>query len=234
MKVNSKQLLREIFLCKDQKKAKLLQRYFKTGKGEYGEGDIFYGIPVPKSKYLAKKFIDIPLEKIEILLKNKVHDIRSIALQIMVLKYQNFICEREPIYKMYLRNTKHINNWDLIDCSSYKIVGEQLINRDRKILYKLARSENLWEKRISIISTLRFIQNKEYEDTLKISEILLNDTNDLIHKAVGWMLREVGKRISRDKEELFLKKHYKVMPRTMLRYSLEHFPKDLKEFYMGR
>lgn len=234
MKTNSKILIREIKALRDTDKAAILQRFFKTGKGEYGEGDIFYGVSVPDSKRIAKEFIEIPVSELEMLLTNKIHDIRFICLQIMVLKYQKSPEERDVLYRIYLKHAKYINNWDLVDSSSYKIVGEHLLNRDRAVLYKLAHSENLWEKRISIISTFRFIQNGEYEDTLKISEILLNDKHDLIHKATGWMLREVGKRVGREKEEIFLKKHYKVMPRTMLRYSLEHFPKDLKDFYMGR
>jgi 3-methyladenine DNA glycosylase AlkD len=234
MKINSKNLIHEVSSFKNADKAAIFQRFFKTGKGEYGEGDIFYGISVPQSKMLAKRFVSIPSNELEALLTSNIHEIRFICLQIMVLKYQKFQNERDSIYKIYLRNARCINNWDLVDCSAYKIVGEHLLNGNRDILYELAHSKNLWEKRISIISTFRFIQNKEHRDTLKISEILLHDEHDLIHKAVGWMLREVGKRIGQEKEEIFLKKYYKAMPRTMLRYSLEHFPREMKDFYMGR
>lgn len=234
MKINSKNLIQEASSLKNTEKAVIFQRFFKTGKGEYGEGDIFYGLSVPQSKTIANRFISIPLNEIEALLASNIHEIRFICLQIMILKYQKSPIERDALYKIYLKNAVRINNWDLVDCSAYKIAGEHLLNGDRGILYKLARSKNLWEKRISIISTFRFIQNKEHRDTLKISEMLLHDEHDLIHKAVGWMLREVGKKCGRDKEEIFLKKYYKVMPRTMLRYSLELFPKELKDFYMGR
>jgi 3-methyladenine DNA glycosylase AlkD len=154
-------------------------------------------------------------------------------LLILVKQYPN---NKDEIYKFYLKNTKHINNWDLVDLSAPNIVGDYLLDKpaQRKILYKLARSTSLWEKRIAILATFAFIRNGEYKDTLTISEILVDDKHDLIHKAVGWMLREVGKRIGEDKEELFLKKHYKTMPRTMLRYAIERFPDNKRKFYMKK
>ncbi|MGE3063244.1 MAG: DNA alkylation repair protein [bacterium] len=234
MKRGENSVIKELKLLKNEEKAIILKRFFKTGKGEYGEGGVFWGIQVPLLKRIAATHINDGLDAVEKLLGSEVHEVRFTALQILVNKYEKTPSERDDVYKIYLRNTKRINNWDLVDCSCYKIAGEHLLKRKRNILYSLAKSENLWERRISIVSTFRFIQNREHEDTLKISELLLEDKHDLMHKAVGWMLREVGKRVGQDKEELFLKKHYKKMPRTMLRYSIEHFPKELKKFYMKK
>ena len=209
-------------------KAKILSGYFKTGKGEYGEGDIFIGITVPEIRKIAYKFIDVDLSIIQDLLKNKIHEYRLAALEILVAQYEKTKDQKlkDKIYKFYLKNTKYINNWDLVDLSSSYIVGDYLLNKDKKILYKLVKSKNLWERRISIISMHAFIRNGEYKDSFEISKILLNDNEDLIHKAVGWMLREIGKRISREIEMNFLDKHYKNMPRIMLSYAIEHFTKE--------
>ena len=228
-------LKKEIKSKANSKKAKILQRFFKTGPGEYGEGDIFLGITVPEERKIAKKYNLLALKDVEELLRSKIHEERLIALFILIKHFQNGNEEtQKKIFNLYLRNTKNINNWDLVDLSADKIVGAYLFNKSKAIIYKLAVSKNLWERRIAIIATFYFIKNNQYEETLKISEILLRDEHDLIHKAVGWMLREVGKR-SFETEEKLLRKHYKKMPRTMLRYAIEKFPeKRRKEYLQGR
>ena len=217
----------------DPVKAKLLSRYSKTGKGQYGEGDRFIGITVPKIRKIAHLFVDANLPDIQELLKSKIHEYRLTALEILVAKYEKTKDEKlkEKIYKFYLRNTKHINNWDLVDLSCSYIVGDYLLDKDRKVLYKLAKSKNLWERRIAIISTQAFIRIEQHKDTFALATMLLNDKHDLIHKAVGWMLREVGKRVSKEKEMKFLDKYAKNMPRTMLSYAIEHFSKKERESY---
>jgi len=213
-------------------KKKGLSRFFKTGKGEYGEGDIFLGVTVPKMRRVAKKYKELSIDKIQSLLRSPIHEERLTALLILV---ENFRKADEPkkteIFNLYLKNTKYINNWDLVDLSASRIVGEYLKDKPVDILYTLAKSKSLWERRIAIISTFQFIWEGRFAETLKISKILLTDRHDLIHKAVGWMLREVGKR-SFKTEEGFLKKHYKKMPRTMLRYSIEKFPEKLRLRYL--
>jgi len=213
----------------DKKRAEILQRFFKTGKGEYGEGDIFIGIKLPDQKALAEEYKDISLKDIEKLLKSKVHEERSLALGILKKQYGKG--DNKKIVDFYLKHTKFINNWDLVDTSAPHILGDWLLEKDRKILYKLAESNNLWEKRISIIATLTFIRNSDFKDCFKISKILLKDEQDLIHKAVGWMLREVGKRDLKIEED-FLKKYYEKMPRTMLRYAIEKFPEKRRQVYL--
>jgi 3-methyladenine DNA glycosylase AlkD len=220
----------------DKEKAKILQGFFKTGKGEYGEGDIFLGITVPKQREIAKKHTDrFNSKKIIQLLNTKIHEKRLIALLMLIEKYKKTNDEKmkEKIFNFYLKNSKNVNNWDLVDLSAPNIVGDFLLEkpRKRKILYKLAKSQNLWERRISILATFTFIKNNDFSDSLKIAEILLKDKHDLIHKAVGWMLRELGKR-NQEKEEVFLKKYYKDMPRTMLRYSIERFPEKKRKAYL--
>ena len=213
-------------------KAKILQRFFKTGKGEYGEGDIFLGITVPQSREIAKKYISIQLEEINLLLQSKIHEERLIALLILVENYKKSTQkDKELIFNFYLNNAKYINNWDLVDLTADKIAGHYLYDKPKDILYKLAKSDNLWKKRISIISTFYFIKNNEFNETLKISEILIKDNHDLIQKAVGWMLREIGKR-SPETEEEFLNKHYRIMPRTTLRYAIEKFPESKRQAYL--
>ena len=215
-----------------KKNAEILQWFFKTGKGEYGEGDKFLGIKVPEIRKIAKKNNKLTFPEIQKALKSKYHEERLAALLILVDLYSSGNQKtKEDIARFYLNNTKYINNWDLVDLTAPKILGKHLMDRDRKILTKLARSENLWEKRISIISTFEFIRAKQYSDTLKISKILLKDEHDLIHKAVGWMLREIGKRNLKT-EEAFLLKHYKKMPRTMLRYAIEKFPQKKRRAYL--
>jgi len=212
-----------------------LQRFFKTGPGEYGEGDVFLGIKVPVQRQVAKKYKDLSLKDIQVLLNSKIHEHRMVGLFILIDKYKNADDKgKKQIFDLYLKNTNNINNWDLIDLSSPSIVGNYLLDKKRDILYKLAHSKSLWEKRISILATFEFIANKESKDTLAIAEILLHDKHDLIHKGVGWMLREVGKRVSQAEEEKFLKRHYKIMPRTMLRYAIERFDDKKKKFYMKK
>lgn len=212
-------------------RAKINAYFFKTGKGQYGEGDIFLGVSTPDSRKVAKKFMDLPFEKLIPSLKSKFHEERETALLVLVEKFKKGDeKERKKIYNFYLKNTKYVNNWDLVDLTADKIVGVYLIDKDKKILYKLVKSKDLWERRISIIATYHFIKNKKFSDTLKISELLLKDNHDLIHKSVGWMLREIGNR-DKKTELTFLKKFYKKMPRTMLRYAIEKFPeKERKKF----
>ena len=219
----------------DPEKAKLLQGFFKTGKGEYAEGDIFLGVVVPEQRKVAQRYAGLTLPEIQTLLNSKIHEHRLTALFILTDKYQKSgEQEKKKIFELYLKNKKNINNWDLIDLSAPKIVGNYLLDKKRDILYRLAKSKSLWEKRMSILATFEFIANNEYKDTLAISEILLNGKHDLIHKGVGWMLREVGKRVSQEKEEEFLNKHYKKMPRTMLRYAIERFPEQKRKFYLKK
>ncbi len=206
-------------------KAAFLARFFKTGKGEYAEGDKFLGITVPESRSLAQKYKDLKFPEIKELLTSKLHEERLIALLILVHNFGKGNAEKQKeIYDFYLKHTAYINNWDLVDLSADKIVGAYLLDKQRNILLKLAKSKNLWERRIAIVSTYQFIKHKkEYNDTFRIAKILLYDKHDLIHKAVGWMLREVGKRAAKEALIEFLREHYKTMPRTMLRYSIEHF-----------
>jgi 3-methyladenine DNA glycosylase AlkD len=216
----------------NKEKAEFLQRFFKTGPGEYGEGDVFIGVKVPDLRKVAKDFRDMAIKDVIVLLESAVHEERLLALLILVSKYAkgNEIAKKE-IYKLYLKKTKFINNWDLVDVTAHHIVGDYLMNKNKDPLFSLARSEDLWERRIAIIATFYFIRNERYEETLKIAKTLLDDKEDLIHKAVGWMLREVGKK-DMATEETFLKQHYKEMPRTMLRYAIEKFPEPKRQKYL--
>lgn len=214
-------------------RAQVLARYFKTGPGQYGEGDIFLGLTADQIKKLADKYRNISLENIRELLQDKIHEHRSIALGILSRQFDKADPEKKKtIYHFYLKNTKFINNWDLVDSSASNIVGAYLQDINRLPLYQLAKSKNLWERRIAIMSTLTFIRQNQFEDTLKISRILLKDPHDLIHKAVGWMLREVGKR-NQGEEEKFLKKYADQMPRTMLRYTIEKFSPEKRKYYLN-
>lgn len=211
-------------------KAEILSRFFKTGKGEYGEGDIFIGVMVPEIRKVAKKYKDIDLNELQKLIKSKIHEERLCAALILTYRELN-----EDVVDFYLSNTKCINNWDIIDLTAPKVLGKWMIDYpdNRKILYKFAKSKSLWERRIAILSTFAFIRKRDFKDALAIAEILLNDSHDLIHKAVGWMLREIGKRDQKI-EEKFLKKFYKKMPRTMLRYAIERFNEKKRAFYMQK
>lgn len=220
----------DLRLLARSERAEVSQRFFKTGKGQYGEGDVFIGLTVPDTRKIAKKYQDISLKDIKVLLQSKIHEERLCALLILVHLYQT-TNKKNEIVDYYLSHTKYTNNWDLVDLTADKILGNYLLDKDRKILYKLARSPSLWEKRISIVATYHLIKNNQFEDTLKISEILLKDKHDLMHKAVGWMLREVGNRDLIVLEK-FLKKHYKQMPRTMLRYTIEKFSEEKRQMYL--
>ncbi len=215
-----------------KEKAKVLQRFFKTGPGEYGEGDVFIGVRVPDLRKLVKEYQDITIKEVMQLLRSSIHEERLFALLILVSKYsKGNETVKKRIYELYLQNTKFINSWDLVDGSAQHIVGAFLIDKSKEPLYRLAKSNSLWVRRIAILSTFHFIKHDNYSETLKISKILLTDEQDLIHKAVGWMLREIGKRhIST--EEIFLKKYYKRMPRIMLRYAIEKFPESKRKKYV--
>jgi len=209
------------------------QKYFKTGRGQYGFGDKFLGIRVPELRKLVSKFQGTPISQLHKLLKSEFHEIRLFSLLLCVHQFsKGDVKTREKIYKLYLNNTMHINNWDLVDTSAPHIMGAWLFDNDRSILYELAHSKLLWDRRIAIMSTAYFIKNGQYNDTLKLSHILLNDPEDLIHKAVGWMLREVGNR-DMTAEENYLKKYYKKMPRTMLRYAIEKFDTEIRLAYLA-
>ncbi len=209
------------------------QRFFKTGKGQYGEGDRFLGIRVPVLRTQAKKCQDLSLKEVRSLMKSVFHEERLCALLILVLNFtKGDEKERAAIYNLYVKNTTFINNWDLVDSSAHQIVGGYLIDKDKCLLYTFAQSKSLWERRIAIIATYHFIKKDQFEDALGISKCLLNDKEDLIHKAVGWMLREVGKR-DLVTEKYFLQVHYKQMPRTMLRYAIEKFPERERKKYLA-
>ena len=212
--------------------AKHSQRFFKTDTGEYGEGDQFLGVRVPLLRRHAKEYKNIPLKDVIHLLKSAYHEERLLALLLLVQKFvKGDVKEKKAIYDVYLKHTVYINNWDLVDSSAYHIVGAYLEDKDRRPLYRLATSKSLWERRIAIMSTYHFIKRNDFKDTLKLSSELISDEEDLIHKAVGWMLREIGKR-DRSVEELFLNKHYRAMPRTMLRYAIEKFPERERQKYL--
>ena len=225
-------LINELQSLANPEQAKILQRFFKTDKGEYGEGDIFLGIKVPVQRLIAKKYYDLKLNDLQKLLESKIHEHRMIALLILINKYKKSSLEnKQVIFNFYLDKTNRINNWNLVDISAPHIIGDFLLDKKKDVLYELVKSENLWEKRIAIISTYAFIRKSEFENTLKIAEILLNDKHDLIHKAVGWMLREIGKRNEKILED-FLKKHYKKIPRTTLRYAIERFEEEKRKKYL--
>ena len=230
IKISLSELRKELKSKASPKKAKFLQRYFKTGPGEYAEGDVFLGVTVPESRKIVKKYIGLKLSDATKLLHSEIHEERLVGLLIMVDKFQTGE-EQEKIYQLYLKNTKYINNWDLVDLSADKIVGAYLLNKSKSILYKLVKSKNVWERRIAMIATFSFIKNNRFIETIKIAKTLLNDKHDLIRKAVGWMLREVGKR-DLSTEERFLAKYCKRMPRTMLRYAIERFPERERKRYL--
>lgn len=230
--MTAKQIINELNSCEDPARAIHSQRFFKTGKGQYGEGDIFIGLTVPQTRLVCKKYKDLPIVEIEKLLESPIHEHRLAAVIIMRSQAEraNSVL-RKSLYDLYLRRTDRINNWDIIDISCHKIVGTYLADKNRAILYKLARSKQMWERRIAIISTAYFISNNDLEDTFKLAEILLKDKEDLMHKATGWMLREAGKKNEARLKE-FLDKYASTMPRTMLRYSLERLHPADRAHYM--
>jgi 3-methyladenine DNA glycosylase AlkD len=229
--MNHKNIIKELKALSTPEKIELLKYFFKTGKNQYAHKDIFWGITVPQIRSIAKKYQEIKIEELLKLLKHDVHEVRLCALLIMVIKSQN---QPKKIFNLYINNTKLINNWDLIDLSCPKIVGDYLKDKNKDILYKLAKSKSLWERRIAIVSTFAFIKNNDYKDTLKISKLLLKDKEDLIHKATGWMLRETGKRCSEKILTNFLEEYSIKMPRTMLRYSIEKFSPEKRKYFLQK
>jgi 3-methyladenine DNA glycosylase AlkD len=230
------QLQKELNDSRDPEQAKNLQRYFKTGAGEYAEGDIFLGIKVPVQRQIAKKYLGLNYSEIQQLLNSKIHEHRFIALLLLLEKYKKAKknrLEQRKIFEFYLKNTHNINNWDLVDVSAPTIVGGFLQKEGTELLTNLAQSKNIWERRIAIISTASLIKKRRFGETLAISEILLKDEHDLIHKAVGWMLREVGKR-NKPMLELFLMQRYNKMPRVMLRYAVEKFPENERKSWLKK
>lgn len=226
MSTSYKLVLADLLAQKNNKQSEILQRFFKTAKGQYGYGDLFLGIKVPLQRAVAKKYKDLSLVEIQKLLGNKFHECRLTAL--LILTYQYPLVDKKhqkEIYDFYVKNLNHINNWDLVDLSAPNIIGKYLLTHSRRPLCNLAKSKNLWHRRIAVISTFTFIRNNDFAETLKLAKFLLKDSHDLIHKAVGWMLREIGKR---DKAVLlkFLKDNYAQMPRVMYRYSIEKLDKS--------
>jgi 3-methyladenine DNA glycosylase AlkD len=215
-----------------KEKAKVLRGFFKTGPGEYGEGDIFLGVTVPFTRKVVRQFQDLPLSDLIKLLRSKIHEERLLALLILVYQFNKANAKaKEKIYKAYLAKTKFINSWDLVDLSAPQIVGGFLVDKDRRVLYRLAKSPLLWERRIAILATFAFIRLGDFDDLFGIAKLLLGDKEDLIHKACGWMLREAGKRDLRTEED-FLRKNCQVMPRTMLRYAIERFPENKRKLFL--
>lgn len=222
----------ELLSRRNEQRAKVSASFFKTGKGQYGEGDIFIGITVPQLRSIAKKYTSLSFKELEYFLQNPIHEFRFIALVILTEQF-NKTKNKKEIFDFYIQQRKYINNWDLIDCTTPNIIGAYLFDKDKSLLYQFAQSSIMWERRIAILATMYFIRKNHYKDTLDIAEILLKDKEDLIHKATGWLLREVGKK-DQSIEEEFLKKHYKLMPRTMLRYAIERFPQEKRIFYMQK
>lgn len=219
---------------KNPAKAKIMQGFFKTGKGQYGEGDVFIGLTVPQSRQLAIKYKEMEPLGIEDLFRSKIHEERLIAVLILVHNFQiGTDKEKKTIYDFYLKNTRYVNNWDLVDLSADKIAGAYLDDKPKGVLIKLAGSKNIWERRIAIITTFHFIKHGQYMETLRIARMLLGDKHDLIHKAVGWMLREVGKR-DKKSELKFLNDNAGKIPRTALRYAIEKFPEPERLRYLNK
>lgn len=233
-------VVHELEKLKNPAKAIIFQGFFKTGKGQYGEGDVFWGISVPDQRNIAQEFLDISLDDIDVLLKHEVHEVRLTAIIILVEQYKRAVKLKDEksmkiMYDFYLAHTKQINNWDFVDCSAPMIIGHYLFTHPEKnkTLYKLAKSPLIWERRISMVATYYFIKQKELQDTFCIAEILLKDTHDLMHKAVGWMLREAGK-VSVSELKQFLNAHKTYMPRTALRYAIERFSESERKKYLGK
>lgn len=229
-------LAKELRKLERPKQAKALNRFFKTAPGEYGEGDQFLGLKTYETRSVALKYLDLPFPEIVSLLASKIHEERTAAVMILTRRFEKAdLAGKKEIYNFYLKNLGGINNWDLVDCSAPLIVGGYLFlsKKPRRPLYDFARSKNLWKRRIGIMATFYFIREKDFNDALKMAEILLNDKEDLIHKAMGWMLREIGNRNLKIEEE-FLKKYATRMPRTMLRYAIEKFPEAKRRYYLQK
>ncbi len=237
------QIRTELLAKGSPEKAAFLSRFFKTGKGQYAEGDVFVGVNNPEVRAMAKKYADLPLTNIETLLHDPIHEIRLLALIMMVNRFEKasrksqqvwtdnqFV--RKEIFEMYLRNLEFINNWDLVDVSCHKIVGAYLFDKERDILYELAARPHLWSQRVAMVSTFCFIRHRQVNDTYQLAERLLNHPHDLMHKAVGWMLREAGKRDEGVLED-FLQTHIRQMPRTALRYAIERFEETKRKYYLS-
>jgi len=228
------EIKKELSIHLDDKKSGYLPTFFNAVPGGYGEGDHFLGVTVPNQRKVAKQFYrQVSLDELSALLQDPFHECRLTALFMMVYLYERSKDQmrEQAVVDLYLKHLDYVNNWDLVDSSAYKLLGPYLEHRDRGVLYELADTEDLWRQRIAIITTLHFIRQHDFNDTLSLAEILLNHPHDLIHKAVGWMLREVGNR-NLEKELVFLNKHYREMPRTMLRYAIEKFEPQLRELYL--
>jgi 3-methyladenine DNA glycosylase AlkD len=233
--MNAEFIFQELFSVANPEKARFLQGFFKTGKGQYAEGDVLLGIIVPLTRDIVKKSPQLSFGEIQILLDSEYHEARLAGLLLLVKQFKKNKEEKEQkeIFDFYLKNARKANNWDLVDVTCRDVIGSYLLDKEnRGVLYQLAESDNLWEQRIAIVSTWTFIKHRQFDDTLALAEKLLSHKHDLMHKAVGWMLREVGKK---DRETLveFLEKHHKEMPRTALRYSIEHFSPEERAYFMG-
>ncbi|MDR0683477.1 MAG: DNA alkylation repair protein [Dysgonamonadaceae bacterium] len=233
--MNAGFILQELLSIANPEKAKFLQGFFKTGKGQYAEGDVMLGIVVPLTRDIVKRSPKLPFDEIQLLIDSKFHEARLAGFLFLVKQFKKANKkEQKEIFNFYLKNACKANNWDLVDVTCRDVIGSYLLDQEgREVLYQLADSENLWEQRIAIVATWTFIKHNQFDDTLRIAEKLLNHKHDLIHKAVGWMLREVGKK---NKAVLvnFLEKHYKKMPRTTLRYAIEHFVPEERTYFMKK
>jgi Predicted DNA alkylation repair enzyme len=232
--MTSEFILKELQSVASEEKAAHLMRFFKTGKGQYGEGDLFFGIVVPIQRNIAKANKATPLTELSLLLKNKYHEARLVALLILIEKYKKANdAEKEELHNFYLNHTSGVNNWDLVDLSCPTIVGDFLLDKDRSVLFSLAESNNMWEQRIAVVSTMTLIRKSEFSEILLLAKKLMDHKHDLMHKAIGWMLREMGKK-SRETLTDFLEEYTTRMPRTMLRYAIEHYPEDQRLYFLKK
>jgi 3-methyladenine DNA glycosylase AlkD len=224
-------IAKELRDASDPARAVSSSKYFKTGKGDYGEGDVFIGLTVPQQRAIAKKYIDLPYKDIEDLLASHIHEFRMTGVMILVERFKAQPDTRKAVYEFYMNQLRAVNNWDLVDESARDIVGAYLYDKTRKPLYTLARSRVLWERRVAIVATHYFILKHQFADTMAIAKILIHDKHDLMHKAVGWMLREVAKQ-NKTVVESYLRKHIRVVPRTTLRYAIERFPEQQRKAWL--
>lgn len=224
---------KEILKLKNLERAEHSQRFFKTGKGQYGEGDVFLGLSVPEQRKIAKSNLDVSFSEIEELLYSKYHEFRLTGLLILTYQYEKKKKDPKAIVDFYIKHRKQVNNWDLVDNTAYKILGHYLFDKDRKLLFDFAKSEHLWTQRIAVVSTMYFIKNNDFKDALKIIGELLSHEHDLIHKANGWMLREIGKKEEKILES-FLNTNIHRMPRTTLRYAIERMPEEKRQEFLNR